>query len=83
MVEVLGCIGAVMILVAYVLNVTDKVDDDNPYFLGLNFIGAILTFYSAYVDKSYPFMIMEGAWILTSAWGLYIYITRDLLKIKK
>ena len=83
LITILGFVGAILMLIAFILNVYDYVDDDNPYYLLMNFVGGALAFYSAYDIKAYQFMLIEGVWTLVSISGLYIYIIRDFLKLKK
>jgi hypothetical protein len=68
--EWVGTVGVSLLLLAYVLDVTDKLEDDSPWFFGLNAVGAALAGLSAYMIKFWPFVVLEGIWAVVSvvAW---------------
>lgn len=80
---IIGFIGTALMAIAYIINLIDWIDDDHPLYIVMNLVGALMAVLYAYSTKSYPFLFIESIWALASAWGLYIYITRDFLKIKK
>jgi hypothetical protein len=68
--EWVGTIGVSLLLLAYVLDVSDKLDDDSPWFFGLNAVGAALAGFSAYMIKFWPFVVLEGIWAVVSVVAL-------------
>jgi hypothetical protein len=69
--DLIATVGVSLLLLAYVLDVTDKLEDDSPWFFGLNAVGAGLACASAVMISFYPFVVLEGIWALVSivAWA--------------
>ena len=57
--NILGSIGVVMCLLGFVLNLTDKIDDDDLFYIIFNLIGGILTCISACLINYIPFKKMS------------------------
>lgn len=74
--DIIGSIGVTMMLAAYILNLTDRVDDDDLTYILLNFFGGILACIASCIIKYVPFVILEGVWTLVSGWGIIDYIKR-------
>ena len=79
--DIIGSIGVTMMLSAYILNLTDRIDDDDLKYILLNFFGGILACIASCMIKYIPFVILEGVWTLVSGWGIIDYYHRN--KIKK
>ncbi|MDP4267869.1 MAG: hypothetical protein Q8880_10610 [Bacteroidota bacterium] len=73
-----GTIGVTILLVAYFLNLTDKISKDGFIYLFLNFLGAAIACLASILLKYLPFIILEIVWTLVSAIGLF-----KSLKIRK
>ncbi len=71
----IGSCGVFLILLAYFLNVTSRLDSQHLLFILLNLIGATLAGLASYLIYYLPFMILEGVWALVSAYALYTYFT--------
>lgn len=69
-VELCGWIGAIMLLVAYSTNLLGNVRNDSPIFLIINIVGSGLLIINAYVNKAYPFIVVNGFWFLVSFYQL-------------
>ncbi len=78
--DIIGSIGVTMMLAAYIMNLTDKVDDDDLRYILLNFFGGILACIASIMIKYIPFVILEGVWTLVSGWGIIDYIKRNKMK---
>ena len=65
-----------MMLVAFLLNIVDKLDNDHPFYIVLNFMGATLACIASCIIMYAPFIILEGTWALISGWGIYDYFNR-------
>ncbi len=63
-------IGVSLLLIAFVLDVFDFTADDSDLFLVLNAIGAGLAGYGAWLAPFWPFVVLEGIWMLVSIAGL-------------
>lgn len=79
--ELIGSIGVVLMLAAFLLNLLDKLDNDNIFYIILNLVGGVLSCISSIMINFPPFIILEGVWALMSGWAVYDYINR--MKIKK
>lgn len=62
----LGFIGVALILLAYILNVRNKVRNNSYTFILLNLIGASLACAASILLEYIPFVILEGVWALIS-----------------
>lgn len=78
--DIIGIIGTTMMLLAFILNIIDKVDDDDLSYILLNFFGGGIACYASFMIPYYPFVVLEGVWTIVSAWGIYDYIKRTLKK---
>lgn len=62
----LGFVGVALILLAYVLNVSNKVSNTSYIFIVLNFIGASIACVASILLEYVPFIILEGIWAFIS-----------------
>ena len=69
----IGFIGVTILLIAYFLNLTDKIKKDSFIYLILNFIGAGVACFASFLLNYLPFIILEGTWTIVSAFGLVHY----------
>ena len=72
--DIIGFIGVTILLIAYFLNLTDKIGKDSLVYLQMNFIGAGLACLASVLMKYLPFIILEGCWTMVSAYGILKYI---------
>ena len=70
----IGAIGVFLILMAFFLNLIEKVDSKRLPYLLLNFFGAALACLASILINYWPFIILEAAWAGVSAFGLYRYL---------
>lgn len=70
MADLIGYFGVGLILLAYFLNLFNKIDNDSRVYIWINLIGAVLACVSSVLIKSIPFMILEGTWALVSVVAL-------------
>lgn len=75
--DIIGSIGVVLMLSGFILNMIDKLDDDDILYIILNLIGGFLSCIASYMINYTPFMILEGIWTLVSIWGVYDYMKRN------
>lgn len=68
--DTIGFIGVTILLIAYFLNLTDKIRKDNLIYLQMNFFGAGLACLASVLMNYWPFIILEGSWTLVSAFGI-------------
>jgi len=70
LIDVMGWVGAIILLTAYTLNILQKVEADSSYFLSINLLGAFLLTVNAYSTESYPFLVVNLFWVLVSIYQL-------------
>ncbi|MBL7918356.1 MAG: hypothetical protein JNM96_08155 [Bacteroidia bacterium] len=64
--EFIGSLGVTLLLVAFVLNLLNKLALNSITYLLLNVIGAALAGISSYIIQFWPFVILESVWMLAS-----------------
>ena len=67
----LGFVGVALILLAYILNVTNKVTNTSYIFIILNLIGASVACAASILLEYLPFVLLEGIWALISLISLF------------
>ena len=70
MLEMIGWIGAVGLLIAFVLSSLGKLDNRGSLYHAINLICALLLVVNAYYSEAYPFFVINIFWSLTSAYSL-------------
>ena len=70
LVDWLGALGVFQILLAYILNLGNKVSTTDWLFLILNAVGAAMACSASVLLKYWPFIILEGVWALTSIFSI-------------
>lgn len=75
--DVIGSIGVMLMLIAFILNINDTIDDDDLSYILLNLVGGIIAFIASYLISYYPFMVLEATWSMVSLWALYIYFKQN------
>ena len=66
LVDWLGALGVFQILLAYLLNLSQKVKTSDWSFILLNTIGAVMACLASVLLEYWPFIILEGVWMLVS-----------------
>jgi len=72
---IIGTIGMLCLLIAFILNLLKKITQDSLAYNTLNIIGGGLLTYYAYVLNSIPFLILEAIWTLFAIYKL-VYIIK-------
>ena len=67
---IIGTIGVSLILIAYFCNVFGWLGGKTKTFFLLNIIGAGMACYASWLIGYWPFVILEGTWVLVSVIGL-------------
>lgn len=73
-VDIIGFVGVSMILLAYFLNLKNKLEVTDLSYILLNLIGAILACLASVLMEYFPFVLLEGTWTLVSIDALIKYI---------
>lgn len=69
----IGFISVFQILLAYILNVIGKLNNDDLIFILLNLIGTIMAYLASMLIKYIPFIIQEGIWTIVYSISLIKY----------
>jgi hypothetical protein len=69
----IGSVGVSFILIAYILNISGKLQHKNLSFILLNLIGASLACVASILMDYLPFIILEGVWAFISLISLLKY----------
>jgi hypothetical protein len=72
----IGFAGVTILLIAYFLNLTDKIKKDSLIYLFLNFIGAGIACLASILLKYLPFILLECCWTLVSTYGIITYFKK-------
>lgn len=68
--DVIASVGVSMLLLAFFLSQRGRLAEDSLAYLLLNFIGASLAGFAAWLAGVIPFVVLEGVWALVAAFGL-------------
>jgi hypothetical protein len=68
--DIVGTIGVGLILIAYFLGTEKLIKNDGKLYYVMNIIGASLACYASLLIDYWPFVILEGTWVLVSIYGL-------------
>lgn len=66
----IGFVGVAILLAAFFLNLSNKMNKDSVAYLSMNILGAGLACYASVRLKYFPFILLEGCWTLVSIIGL-------------
>nr|WP_315187895.1 hypothetical protein [uncultured Flavobacterium sp.] len=72
----IGFIGVTLLLIAYFLNLTNKLSKESLGYLSINFMGAGIACFASILLDYMPFIILEGSWALISAYGIIQYFKK-------
>ena len=67
----IGFVGVFQILLAYILNVLEKLKNKDLTFILLNLLGAAMACLASVLMNYLPFILLEGVWALVSLFSLY------------
>ena len=68
--EVIQIVGALMLLICFLLTQTKRMRPEAYPYLLLNLVGSSAMTVTALIDQQWGFVFMEGVWAMFSAWGL-------------
>ena len=61
-----GALGVSILLVAYLLNLAERVSQDSLLYIWLNMVGAALGCLASILLRYWPFIILEAVWTIVS-----------------
>ena len=68
--ELIGWLGAGLLLLGFGLNLFRKIDANSPLYLWLNLVGSLLLLYNAYQNGAFPFVTVNLVWVVFSGYKL-------------
>jgi len=77
--DILASIGVALLLIAFFLNLKKIMSADSKWYSGLNIVGAALCGYSSYLIGFYPFVILEGVWVLVALSSFVKRVPRETI----
>lgn len=78
--DIIGSIGVLILLLAYFLSITNRLEAESKPYLILNIIGAGLAGFSSYLINYYPFVVLEIIWVGVSLFTLLKGVSKQNLK---
>lgn len=73
----IGFIGVFQILLAFILNISGKIQTKDLSFILLNLFGAGMACLASTLMEYLPFIILEGVWTLVSCISLVKYFNQN------
>lgn len=70
----IGSFGVLLLLIAFTLNLLNKLSERSPVYLLMNCVGAYMAAWYAYDGRNLPFLILEGVWGTTALIRLFARI---------
>jgi hypothetical protein len=67
--SLVGSVGVALLLAAFFLNLFRYIRHGSKLYIVLNIIGAGLSCYASFLIRYWPFVILEGCWMLVSVAG--------------
>lgn len=64
--ELVGTLGVTLLLIAFAMNLANKLAATSTTYLVLNVVGALLACVSSYMIQFWPFVVLEGVWTISS-----------------
>ncbi|HQW44527.1 MAG: hypothetical protein WAU29_15035 [Chitinophagaceae bacterium] len=68
--DLIGTAGVGLILLAYFCNTFGWINGRSKLFFFLNIVGAGLACYASWLIDYWPFVVLEGTWLIVSVAGL-------------
>jgi hypothetical protein len=68
--DIIGSLGVFILLLAFLLNLINKITKNNFLYIFMNLTGASLACIASVMLNYIPFIILEGAWALVSGAAL-------------
>jgi hypothetical protein len=60
--DIIASIGVIILLIAFMLNLSGKLSAKSKAYMLLNLLGAGTCCYASYMVSFYPFVVLEGVW---------------------
>ncbi|MEO6187333.1 MAG: hypothetical protein ABIO82_07185 [Ginsengibacter sp.] len=70
----IGSIGVALLLLAFLLNILNKISNNGIIYLTINIVGSGLAALASYLIHYAPFIILEMTWMIVSILGLWKHL---------
>lgn len=74
----IGFIGVALLLIAFLLNLLNKIDRNSLVYILLNIIGAGMACLASWMINYLPFVILEGIWTVVSVFALIGFYKKQI-----
>jgi len=68
--DIIGSIGVGITLLAYFLSVFSLIQKEGALFFWMNIIGSGIACFASVLIEFWPFVVLEGSWVIISIIGL-------------
>jgi hypothetical protein len=68
-IEIVGWVGMVLVLFAYLSITLDKLDRESKFYHGMNLIGALLIGVNSIINSAYPSGVLNVLWMIIAIYG--------------
>jgi hypothetical protein len=68
--DIIGALGVGLTLIAYFLSVFSMIKRDGALFYWMNILGSGIACFASILIQFWPFIILEGTWVIISVIGL-------------
>lgn len=72
--DIVGSIGVFILLIAFVLNLLNKISKESFVYILMNIVGGGLACMASYLINYTPFLILEAVWTLISIIAMMNYL---------
>jgi hypothetical protein len=69
--DLIGSVGVAILVIAFFLNLIDKLNSRSVIYSLMNTIGAGFAATASYMIHYWPFIVLEGVWTVVSLIGLF------------
>jgi hypothetical protein len=66
----IGSVGVAILLLAFLLNLLNRISKDSASYIYLNIVGSGLACTASWMIDYLPFVVLEGVWMLVSVFAL-------------
>lgn len=73
----IGFIGVAILLIAFLLNLLNKVERNGLTYILLNIVGASMACLASWMINYIPFVILEAAWMIVSTFALVGHLRKN------
>ncbi|CAN5700527.1 hypothetical protein BH11BAC3_BH11BAC3_05520 [soil metagenome] len=74
--DLVGSVGVAILLLAFLMNLLNKISKDNLLYILMNILGAGLACAASLLIHYIPFVILEACWMLVSIFALLNYFRK-------